>query len=74
MTLDRAISEIGNAVYAACGMYEELEFAGSVVGNGHHMRQYAAEAAMKILFKQWKDEEEKKVFAENNPSYRELLR
>lgn len=73
MSLARALTDIGNTVYDACALYEQLEYTDQVFGNGHHMRQYAAKAAMHILFKQWRNDAEKREYAEQYPEYKDLL-
>lgn len=57
MTLQEAVAEIGNAVYAATDLYERLEGAGLINGNGHHMRQKVADFAQELLRQRWLDEE-----------------
>ena len=56
LTLEEALSEIGNATYTATDLYERLEGSGLVHGNGHHMRQKVAEFAKQLLRERWLDE------------------
>ena len=55
MTLQDAEAELSKRVYAATRLIEELEFAGHVRGNGHHIRQEIAAFAVKLLREQWED-------------------
>ena len=59
MTLEAASAEIGNRVYAATGLIEQLEFRKAkdggkrIRGNGHHIRQEIAAFAVKLIKYQW---------------------
>lgn len=51
--LAAAEAELSNAIYAAARLLEDLEHAGLVHGNGHHMRQAVAESAVELLRERW---------------------
>lgn len=53
MTLADAESNLLNAVYAACQLLEQLEYAGHLQGNGHHARQKIAVMAADELRRRW---------------------
>lgn len=53
LTLDQAETEVVNAIYAAALIFERLEHAGVVRGNGHHMAQEMSAAAEKLLRERW---------------------
>lgn len=53
LTVDQAATLISNAVYEACGLYEQLQHAGRVGGNGHHVRQKIANAATALMRERW---------------------
>ena len=53
MGLKDAQAEIGNRVYAACLLYEELEGVKLIHGNGHHMAQKVAAFAAELMAAQW---------------------
>jgi hypothetical protein len=55
MTKRDALTAISNAVYEATMLLEQLEHAGKVGGNGHHLRQYVAEFAENIIIERWRD-------------------
>jgi len=61
MTLEDAIAEISNRVYAAAGLIERLEFCKAndggkrIRGNGHHLRQEISEFAVKLLKENWEE-------------------
>lgn len=71
--LERALADIGNQIYAASGMYEDLEHQEKTSGNGHHRRQELALRAQILLFLSWRDPQEKDAL---NPSHpvKEALR
>ena len=48
-----AINMIERSVYEACALFEQLELAGKVRGNGHHMAQNIAEQAGKLMQERW---------------------
>lgn len=54
MDLETAKSVLGNNVYEAAGLIEELELSGKVAGNGHHFRQEVAAFAQDLLERSWK--------------------
>jgi hypothetical protein len=54
LTVDQAANLSSNAVYSVCHLYERLEGAGKIHGNGHHMQQKIAAAAEILLRDQWK--------------------
>lgn len=53
MDLENAKALLESDVYAACKLFETLEFEGRVYGNGHHMRQQIAAEASKLLIERW---------------------
>lgn len=53
MTLDQAAADISNTIYASSGLFEDLENAGHIRANGHHLRQQLAEYAQKLLRDTW---------------------
>ena len=53
MTLKDAETELSAQVYKATAILEQLESAGLILGNGHHMRQALAENAVELLRKRW---------------------
>ncbi|MBK8132621.1 MAG: hypothetical protein IPK48_07860 [Gammaproteobacteria bacterium] len=55
MTLSDAENAISKSVYAATRMVEELEYAGRIRGNGHHLRQEISEFAVKLMRERWED-------------------
>ena len=66
MSLSEAITQIMNHVYTETGLYESLEGAQKVHGNGHHIRQEMARLAGKMMFERWSDKEEKKQYMETH--------
>jgi hypothetical protein len=54
ISLDEAKCRIENAVYKATDLYERLEGAKLVRGNGHHMRQKIAQMASDLLEERWR--------------------
>lgn len=55
MTLSDAENAISKSVYAATQLIEQLEYAGRIRGNGHHLRQEIAEFAVKLMRERWED-------------------
>lgn len=53
MNLGQAEATIENAVYAAALLFESLENAGQIRGNGHHMAQSVAAFASALLRERW---------------------
>lgn len=53
MTLADAKAELGNRVYDACWLLEQLEGVGKVGFNGHHLMQSVAAFATNLLEGQW---------------------
>lgn len=53
MTLEAAKAELSNRIYAATALYEELEGAGFITGNGHHARQHVVALALEDLERRW---------------------
>ena len=53
LSLVEAESAISNIVYEATELFERLEYLGLVRGNGHHIRQKLARAAMEELRSRW---------------------
>lgn len=57
VTMEQAEADVSNAAYAAVtGLFEGLEFAGRVRGNGHHMAQDVAKFASELVKKRWIEE------------------
>lgn len=54
MSLEEAKTQLGNEIYKAAALIEQLEYAGRVDGNGHHMRQKVAEFAKDLLGERWR--------------------
>lgn len=54
MTKEAAVNRISNLVYEATALFERLEGAGLVRGNGHHMRQKVAAFAQEMVEERWK--------------------
>lgn len=52
-TLEQAVADMGNTIYASSGLFEDLENAGHIRANGHHLRQQLAEYAQKLLRDAW---------------------
>lgn len=52
-TLANAEAELTNAVYQATAIFEKLERAGKIVGNGHHIRQKIAQQVVANLNDRW---------------------
>lgn len=69
MTLQDAEAELSKRVYAATRLIEELEFAGHVRGNGHHIRQEIAAFAVKLLREQWEESNDRRKYI----SYQAIL-
>ena len=55
MTKKEAVTEIGNRVYQAALLFEELEGKGHIEGNGHHMAQAIAEHAKLVMEQRFKE-------------------
>ena len=53
MACDRAALTAANEAYEALHIFEDLEMAGKIRGNGHHMRQRIAEAAASLVRERW---------------------
>ena len=51
--LEDAVGRIENMVYGASELFELLEFAGPVRGNGHHIRQQVAAFAGNLMRERW---------------------
>lgn len=54
-TIESASATIKNEIYAAASFFEDLEDAGKIRGNGHHMRQHLAQDAADMLADRWID-------------------
>lgn len=52
-TLEEAEARLSTAVYAATRLFEDLENAGLVGGNGHHLRQAVATFTVEKLKERW---------------------
>lgn len=50
---DDAMSLVSNQVYAATALLEQLEAAGLLSGNGHHVRQKIAQVAADEVNARW---------------------
>jgi hypothetical protein len=57
MTLDDAAVELSNALYKASLLFEELEHAGKVDGNGHHLAQEVCSFGDNLLKSRWRQGE-----------------
>lgn len=54
VSMEKAEADVLNAAYAAVtGLFEGLEHAGRVHGNGHHMAQKVAQFAADLLKERW---------------------
>jgi len=60
MTLEDACARISASVYQATAIFERLEAAGLVIGNGHHARQKVAEMAVAELRERWRAKRDSK--------------
>ena len=58
--LSQAKCRIENAVYVATELFERLEGAGLVWGNGHHMRQKIAKMAADLVEERWNEQKSNK--------------
>ena len=67
MSLEEAERVLGNAVYVVGCFYEQLEHAGKVHGNGHHMAQNLAAMSAKPLRDQWNDKDEVEALNKKSP-------
>jgi hypothetical protein len=54
MTKEAAVARIGNLVYEATALFERLEGADLVWGNGHHARQKIAAFAQHMIAERWR--------------------
>jgi hypothetical protein len=55
MTKSQAIANIGNVIYEASSLFEQLEGYGKCIGNGHHIRQEVSEFAQKLMSDRFKE-------------------
>ena len=53
LDLELAKAEMRNRVYEAAILFERLENAGKVRGNGHHMAQKVAAFAVEMVAERW---------------------
>jgi len=53
LTQEQAVNIIEQAAYDACHLFERLEAAGKVRGNGHHMMQAIGAEAGKLMRERW---------------------
>lgn len=53
MTLEQAAARISNEVYNATALVEQLEGAGLIRGNGHHIRQKMAAMCEELFRERW---------------------
>lgn len=58
VTFETARASLESQVYAAAILFERLEDAGQVHGNGHHMAQTIGQAAVKLLAERWLERSE----------------
>ena len=49
MSIDDLTTVLSSQVYKACRIVEDCEFAGILLGNGHHARQEMGEAVVKLF-------------------------
>ena len=56
MTRESAEHLVEHVVYTATRIIENLEMAGKLHGNGHHMRQKLASIAKKMVHNRWIDQ------------------
>jgi len=54
MSLEKAITEIINEVYAATSLFERLEGKGKIIGNGHRIRQKVSKFAEALMRSRWR--------------------
>lgn len=52
--VDRLAADISNDIYAASSLLESLEYAGRILGSGHHLRQELALYASELLKRNFK--------------------
>jgi len=57
MSLESAQNEISNAIYQASALFELLEYAGKVRGNGHHIAQDLGTHASEKMAERWVENE-----------------
>lgn len=50
--------KIANKVYQASFLYEQLELAGKISGNAHHIMQELSRYAQELIDKYWIDQED----------------
>jgi hypothetical protein len=53
LTQEQAAALVEQAAYKACHLFERLEAAGKVRGNGHHLMQQIATEAGKLMRERW---------------------
>ena len=53
ITLDQAQRVLMNKIYEASALMEQLELAGRINGNRHHMKQKLSQVAEKMLADRW---------------------
>lgn len=70
LTLEEARREITNAVYAATALIETWEHEGMIVGNGHHIRQQAADNVADLVETRWREADD--AATRDNQPYGEL--
>lgn len=68
ITLEQALSNIGNVVYQAVRSFENLENQEKLHGNGHHLRQEMALRAQMLLYEHWADQDEKSHLDPTHPA------
>jgi len=59
MSLEDAQAAIGDAVYQASFLFESLEGAGKVSGNGHHIMQKLSVHAQDVMAERWTEKDAK---------------
>ena len=58
MDLETAEARLSSAVYAATALFEDLEHAGQIRGNGYQVRQQIAEWTVNEVRRRWTDRDE----------------
>lgn len=59
MDLDKVVAVVSNQVYHASLIFERLENAGKIKGNGHHVAQKVAAFAEEMVKERWIEKKEK---------------
>ena len=56
--LDARVIRLGNSIYTASSVIEDAEHQGFIIGNGHHIRQEAAQLVQRLMLSRWHDKEQ----------------